>query len=227
MFTKDSIYDRIPSKERKESTMSRRKGCFSLGAAVLTVSLAGVSSMASAVRLLSTAELCFQWGQTLKTIEISRENGEDKVFLEGTDCEIMESDVQCLEEFYLLSGSSDEEAYDLAVEECKEEAALYAEAQRRGFYVSEEDAEYYVENELRPMLEISEDSSNLEEVISGYGSREEYWELQYEIYEKKLPIQQLEEELQAEFGDLSSEDGQGAFESYYEEYKEHLVQETF
>ncbi len=207
--------------------MSRRKGCFSLWTAVLTVSLAGVPSMASATRLLSTAELCFQWGQTLKTIETNRTNGEDEVFLEGTDCEIMESDVQCMEEFYLLSGSSDDEAYDLAVEECKEKAALYAEAQRRGFYVSEEEAEDYVENELRPMLETSENSSNLEEVISGYGSKEDYWELQYEIYEKALPIQQLKEELQAEFGDLSSEDGQGAFHTYYEDYKEHLVQETF
>lgn len=73
-------------------------------------------------------------------------------------------------------------------------------------------------------------------IVEGFGDEEEYWEYEFTVYQKNLPIQKMvdhlketfysENGMQAKDDYVESEDGVilgQKFNDYYEEYKEGLL----
>ena len=152
---------------------------------------------------------------------------DEELYAVGKDGGIPLSFYEQTKEFYLLSGYTEEEAVFLTVSYVEEYMALYLEAVRQGFDVTEEEVRDKIES-LKEMLSGEENAALLSQMMTGFSSEEAYWEYEYQVYQKSLPIEKYRMKLENDFfadgeHDRGNEADQDAWISWYDAYKEELV----
>lgn len=165
-------------------------------------------------------------GEIFKSKSKNRSNLQNDIYAEGNDITISIEEMEQTTFFFKLQGNSGTDAEELAYEYMKESAALYSEALKKGYTVTDEEVMEHVE-ELKATVEddsLDEASrSQIESVMSGFGSEEDYWEYQKQVYQKLLVSQKYVDELQRDFYNDSSV-SQEEWNDYFEELKRTLVQ---
>ena len=117
-----------------------------------------------------------------------------------------------------------------------EREALYNAAIRSGYSVTNQEVREYVA-ELKELLESSDQYDLVLAVMDSFDSEEEYWEYQFTVYQKNLPIQKYVQALQLEFQNSlattysAAETNDSAsnytelWNDYYDSYKQDLVEQ--
>lgn len=156
---------------------------------------------------------------------------EADIFAQGKDATVSEQEVQRATEFYITSGMDEEQARKKAEDYMMEYEAMYAKAIGEGFQVTDEEVRAYVE-ELKETLQNVDNSDEVEDAIAQFESEEAYWEYEYEVYKKSLPIQKYVENLEKEYkeaarnkGDISEEEIEENWEEEFASVKREAVQE--
>ena len=171
------------------------------------------------------------WGKTLKAHSENRDVKESDIYMKGKSASVTEADIKQGTDFYVLSGMNEEVAREEAIKYMMKREALYAEAVRNGYDVTDDEVRVYLE-ELKQAIASADNKEDVEAVIKGFGSEDEYREYEFNVYKKDLPIQKYTESLKVEYenNDISSE-VQGIsvnfdedFNDFFERYKEELVE---
>ena len=111
----------------------------------------------------------------------------DEVSQVGKDILITDSELNQMSDFYVLQGKSRQEADKTAKEYAQEYNALYVEAVKNGFDATDEEVKTYVDK-LKAELNKPENREQLDSVIKGFGSEDEYWDYEYMVYQKQIQI---------------------------------------
>lgn len=169
-----------------------------------------------------------EWGKTLNKYAKYEDTKEPDVYAKGITATITEEEVQQATDFYILSGMSSEEAKETAINYVKEREALYQEAIRNGYSVTDDEVLAYLE-ELKETINTADNKEDAYAVMNSFGSEQEYWDYEFTVYQKNLPIQKYVDSLQAQYEAKTAKergtlDFANDFNSYYEEYKKNLVE---
>ncbi len=165
------------------------------------------------------------WEKRGKDIASVVEDGENQSQLAGV---ISKEEFDVTIDFYKQQGCTDEEAKEKAREYLVEREAMYLKAIDEGFSVTDEEVQNYVDD-LKSFLDDCENEDEVEAMIGAFESEEDYWNYEFFVYQKNLPIQNyvatLEkeyEELDASTNQISSEQVQGEMdeqEKWNEEFQ--------
>lgn len=169
-----------------------------------------------------------EWGNILKGYTTNENAKEQEIYAKGNYATITDEEVQQATDFYILSGVNKEAAKEKALNYVKEREALYEEAIRNGYSVTDDEVWDYLE-ELKQIINTSDNKEDAYAVMSSFGSEQEYWDYEFTVYQKNLPIQKYVESLKAQYeartGNMRGTlDYMNQFNSYYEEYKQDLVE---
>ena len=168
----------------------------------------------------------YKWGNYLNknSSETSKPLTDTEIYAKGKNATISVQEMKQAIYFFEIQGNSKKDAEKLAYEYMKKSAALYAEAIEKGYNVTEEEVKTQVE-ELQSFMEddsLDETSKNqVQSVIEGFDSEEEYWEYERQVYQKLLTSEKYVSDLQKEFYSTSN---QKDWNTYFENYKNQLVE---
>lgn len=168
----------------------------------------------------------YKWGNYLNknSSETSKPLTDTEIYAKGKNATISVQEMKQAIYFFEIQGNSKKDAEKLAYGYMKKSAALYAEAIEKGYNVTEEEVKTQVE-ELQSFMEddsLDETSKNqVQSVIEGFDSEEEYWEYERQVYQKLLTSEKYVSDLQKEFYSTSS---QKDWNTYFENYKNQLVE---
>lgn len=171
----------------------------------------------------SSLSLMGDWGDVLKNSAIG---GEEEIYAIGTSGTISNREVKQAADFCKLTGMTEEEAREQAVQYVMEREALYQEAIKNGYGVTDEQVWEYLE-EMKQILHNADNSDDVQTVISRFDSEEDYWDFEFTVYQKNLPIQNYVHDMEQQFVQENSYSG-GSSESYDEAWQEYFarVKET-
>lgn len=105
--------------------------------------------------------------------------------------------------------------------------ALYVEAINNGFDVTSDEVNDYIK-ELKNILKNAENQEEIKSVMNAFDSEDEYWDYEYTVYQKQLPVQKYVKSLEENFvkkesSKLSSEEAAGRRDDEFEKIKDNLV----
>lgn len=151
----------------------------------------------------------------------------EEIYMVGNEILITNTEIEQAKEYYLLNGYTNDEAEKTAVDYMGKYNALYVEAIKKGYSVSDDEIYAYLET-LKKSLDEAENQDDIQALIDGYGSEEDYWNYEYKVYQKSLPIQNYVRDLETEFAsqcelERGSEEFQEEWLDYFESYKENLM----
>ncbi len=193
--------------------------------AMIILTAANGSRMPNAENPDAEHSQMYEWGAVQKSYSEERKDGSETAVIRGRSAEITETELEKAMDFYKLSGMSEEESEKAAVLHLEKREALYQEAIANGFTVTDREVENYL-RELKAVLYESDNKDEVFAVIEGFGSEEEYWDYEFTVYQKDLPIQKYTEDLQKK---LSAQKGraisQEEWTAYYEQLKNTLVEQ--
>lgn len=188
---------------------------------IITLAVVMVLAVGISVPLISNATQVTdkneKWGQSLKKSYDEKKAGDvkkyktslignysankvegDEVSEAGKDILITDSELNQMSDFYVLQGKNRQEADKTAKEYAREYNALYVEAVKNGFDATTEEVKTYVDK-LKAELNKPENSEQLDSVIKGFSSEDEYWDYEYMVYQKQLPIQKYVKSLEKKY----------------------------
>lgn len=167
------------------------------------------------------------WGNILKGHANNETAQENDIYAKGVSATITKEEVQQATEFYLLSGDmSEQEAREKAISYSEKREALYEEAIQNGYSVTDEEVWSYLD-ELKEFITTSDNKDDAYAVINSFNSEQEYWDYEFRVYQKDLPIQKFNKDLQAQYeaqAERGTSEFMGDYNSYYEKYKQDLVE---
>ena len=111
---------------------------------------------------------------------------------------ITTKDIEQATEFYILAGYEQSDAEDKAVEYMLQRDATYQRAIAVGYSVSDDEINDYLDD-LKVTIKDSINSEEIQALISQFGSEEEYWQHESEVYKINLPIEKYLESLKQEY----------------------------
>ena len=169
------------------------------------------------------------YGRNLKK---DYDSDEMTVYFKGKTAEITKKDLEMSIDNLVLSGLKEENAIKEAVKLTMEREALYEEAVTEGFNVTDGEIKDYFE-ELKGTMDKADNKAQVDAIIKGFGSEEKYWDFEFGIYKKDLPIIKYQKALEAQYNDKdiklrldtikpTYKEGFGGF---LEQYKEALVKD--
>ena len=169
------------------------------------------------------------YGRNLKK---DYDSDEMTVYFKGKTAEITKKDLEMSIDNLVLSGLKEENAIKEAVKLTMEREALYEEAVAEGFNVTDDEIKAYLE-ELKGTMDKAENKVQVDAIIKGFGSEEKYWDFEFGIYKKDLPIIKYQKALETQYNDKdiklrldtvkpTYKEGFGGF---LEQYKEALVKD--
>lgn len=171
----------------------------------------------------SSISLMQKWGSILKN------NSSDKNLDTYTANEYEYCTAQELEraiEYYKLAGKEEKEAEELAKQYLMEAEALYRAAIREGYAVTDEEVWAYLK-ELKEFVKSADNSKDIQTMIDQFDSEEDFWNFEFIIYQKQLPIQNYVHDLELQFmqeNDGSFEENDKAWREHFEQIKTELVE---
>lgn len=174
------------------------------------------------------SELFKNWGQKLKEYS-DKENTETEQLQPQNMIMLSEEDIQLATSFYELQGYDEASARTEAETYLLEREALYQEAIKNGYTVTDEEVWTYLD-ELKKIIGSAENKEDAYAIMSAFDSEDEYWAYEFKVYQKNLPIQNYVKSLEAQFYEeySNSEKTKGieqTWEDYFEDYKQELVQQ--
>lgn len=169
------------------------------------------------------------YGRNLKK---DYDSDEMSVYFKGKTAVITKKDLEMSIDNLVLSGLKEENAIKEAVKLTMEREALYEEAVTEGFNVTDGEIKDYFE-ELKGTMDKADNKAQVDAIIKGFGSEEKYWDFEFGIYKKDLPIIKYQKALEAQYNDKdiklrldtikpTYKEGFGGF---LEQYKEALVKD--
>ena len=169
------------------------------------------------------------YGRNLKK---DYDSDEMSVYFKGKTAVITKKDLEMSIDNLVLSGLKEENAIKEAVKLSMEREALYEEAVTEGFNVTDGEIKDYFE-ELKGTMDKADNKAQVDAIIKGFGSEEKYWDFEFGIYKKDLPIIKYQKALEAQYNDKdiklrldtikpTYKEGFGGF---LEQYKEALVKD--
>ena len=174
------------------------------------------------------SELFKNWGQKLKEYS-DKENTETEQLQPQNMIMLSEEDIQLATSFYELQGYDESSARTEAETYLLEREALYQEAIKNGYTVTDEEVWTYLD-ELKKIIDSAENKEDVYAIMSAFDSEDEYWAYEFKVYQKNLPIQNYVKSLETQFYEeySTSEKAKGieqTCEDYFENYKQELVQQ--
>ena len=174
------------------------------------------------------SELFKNWGQKLKEYS-DKENTETEQLQPQNMIILSEEDIQLATNFYELQGYDEASARTEAETYLLEREALYQEAIKNGYTVTDEEVWTYLD-ELKKIIDLAENKEDAYAIMSAFDSEDEYWAYEFKVYQKNLPIQNYVKALETQFYEeySNSEKAKGieqTWEDYFENYKQELVQQ--
>lgn len=171
-----------------------------------------------------------EWGRVLK--EYTESKDEDTAYLKGKTAVVTKAEMKQAIEFFMITGADEEKAVKEAVKSVTEREALYEEAVQNGFSVTDDEVKTYLE-ELKKNMASSGNNADVEAIIKGMGSEEEYWDYEFTVYKKDLPILKYQESLENQYKDrkvklrlnLTVPSYEEGFDGFLERYREELAKE--
>ncbi|MDO4338813.1 MAG: hypothetical protein Q4C91_12120 [Eubacteriales bacterium] len=118
---------------------------------------------------------------------------------------ISDTDMSNTIEFYKLKGESDAEAEASAKEYLEKRQGLYLAAIDNGYAVSDEEVWEYLSH-LREQLENADNSEEYYEIKSAFPSDEDYWNYEFTVYKKNLPIQKYLSDYAEQYSEETGKD---------------------
>lgn len=173
-------------------------------------------------------------GGNLKNYVDKQDSQDDDVYARGKDTIITNSEIEQAKDFYIISGLGEEEATTKSIEYVTEREALYQAAIQNGYSVTDEEVLAYLE-ELKEIINEADNKEDAMEVISQFDSEQDYWDYEFSVYQKDLPIQNYVADLEKEYMQASANSNSIASDSSdaseieenwqasYEELKKELV----
>ncbi len=180
----------------------------------------------TAVAAPTLQEFFYHWGNVMSEETVAGEKPL-QLYAVGENIFIYDKDVELAKNFYILNGVEEQDAWKQAFQYVAEREVLYREALLQGYEVTEQEVKEYIE-ELKAAVNSAENKEDVQTVINQFGSAEEYWNYQYSIYEKNLPIQKLVKDKEWIFKQENLEAGDADWQEYFTHWKAELVaQENF
>ena len=169
------------------------------------------------------------YGRNLKK---DYDSDEMSVYFKGKTAVITKKDLEMSIDNLVLSGLKEENAIKEAVKLTMEREALYEEAVTEGFNVTDDEIKAYLE-ELKGMMDKADNKAQVEAIIKGFGSEGKYWDFEFSIYKKDLPIIKYQEALEKQYNDKNMKlrldmvkpTYKEGFGGFLEQYKEALVKD--
>lgn len=151
----------------------------------------------------------------------------DEIVLSGKNIAISQNEINESMRFYIAQGEDKKKAKEDAVKCLKEYNALYSNAIKKGYYVTEKEVDEYIE-QLKKQLKESENSDDVEAIISSYGDEKEYWAKMKDIYMKRLVVEKYTKDLLESFnssykGEIGTEKYENDWENYFNKIKSAAV----
>lgn len=180
-----------------------------------------------------------EWGKVLadnaaKAQGISAFSAEsganEEIYAVGNNGTILKQDVEQAKKFYLLSGLNEEAAQEKAVTYAYQREALYQEAIRQGYTVTDEEVWEYLE-QLKGIIAEANNNEEAQQLIDQFDSEEAYWNYEFYVYQKNLPIEKYVKGKRdvfmqtAERDNKTADAAEEAWQSFFENLKEKLVEE--
>lgn len=191
-----------------------KKKSIIIGVIVFAVMLFG------SIFVIAESTIQSKWGAYL--VKYAENENDDVIYATGKTAIIYKSDIERATYYYLLAGMSEEEANENAYEFCKEKEALFQEATRLGYTVSNDEINNYI-NELREMTKDASNKKDIYDVINQFDSEEAYWDYLTGVYRKNLPIQKMNTQKEREFFGCNKEASEESWLQYFAEWKKTLV----
>lgn len=162
------------------------------------------------------------WGETLNSYS-QADTASDTLYAVGRSASVSEKDVRQAEDFYGLQGFDRQEARRMAVDYMEKREALYEEAVKNGYDVTDREVYDYLE-ELKAIIDSADNREDAYNVMAAFESEDAYWDYQFSVYKKNLPIQNYVKDLEKQFYSAQSHSNgeTGTWEAYFESYKEQL-----
>ena len=140
----------------------------------------------------------------------------------GKHVTISKEDIENAKNQYISAGYDSEEAAVKAVQIIMEREVMYYAAIQNGFDVTDKEVRAYLE-ELKEMMETADNKEDIMDIISQYDSEEEYWNMEFEVYKKVLPIIHYQDQMQSDYYKAYASSKDLDWYSYYESYKQDLI----
>ena len=175
----------------------------------------------------NTSSILADWGKYLN------ENYHDAgmnidVYAEGERACITNNDIEQVQKFYMLSGMDEQIARETAVQYVKEREALYQAAIEKGYSVTDEEVWDYIE-ELKEIINFADNKEDALAIMNQFDSEEDYWNYEFSVYQKNLPIQNYVHDIEQMFmqrstyADKGPNDIELEWQQYFEQMKADLV----
>lgn len=130
--------------------------------------------------------------------QYANDNSNGNIYAKGKSGIVTTSEIEQAKDFYVLSGMSETDAQTSAENYMMEREALYQKAIKEGYSVSEQEILTYID-ELKSVINSAKNNDDAQAVIDQFDSEEKYWEYEYTVYEKNLPIQNYIKDLETQF----------------------------
>ena len=162
------------------------------------------------------------WGNLLK------ENGNEMIYARGKNGVITNKEVEQAMMFYTTFGMNQEDARKQAVLYVEEREALYQQAIEAGYTVTDQEVYDYLEK-LKVFIEQSDNKEDAMAIIEQFDSEEDYWNYEFEVYKKDLPIQKYMAAKEKEFKEVAPQaksinEIEEEWQDYYEQIKAQAVE---
>lgn len=92
------------------------------------------------------------------------------------------------------------------------------------FFITDDEIRAYLD-ELKQFIETADNKEDVEKAIQQFENEDAYWQFEFEVYKKGLPIQKYVESLEKEFKENQSpsSDAESTWPEHFENLKEDLA----
>mgnify|MGYP002512313541 CR=1 FL=1 len=169
----------------------------------LCVAIAGLVVIPAAASNDPDISTTDEWGENIQEyVDVIDGNDEtiEKSLVTADDGEIIlpQTEIDMAKDFYLTSGYEEKEAEELAIQYVKEINVLYQEAIANGYTVTDEEIQEHLD-ELKKQYETAENKDEIHAFMSKFENEQAYWDFQFEMLKKDLPIQKYNAAREQEF----------------------------
>lgn len=167
------------------------------------------------------------WGKYLNHNQQSGDIVND-IYAQGRNVSISTKDIEQVKYFYILSGMDEAEAKEKAVQYVEERESLYLQAISNGYSATDEEVWAYID-ELKEFINKADNKEDALAIMSQFESEEDYWNYEFTVYQKNLPIQNYMHDVEQRFMQTSAFSNSEpnakeiAWQKYFEEMKSDLV----
>lgn len=117
------------------------------------------------------------------------ESSNSDIFAQGKTAIVTKSAVEVATKFYMARDKSDEKtAQDKAVQFEEERQAMYQEALKNGYTVTDDEVNQYIAT-LKEQIAKADNKGDVQILMNEFDSQDDYWAYEFQVYKIDLPIQ--------------------------------------